>query len=205
MPPPPAESGTEKRVTSVLVAALVVNSTYSPVLLRVTALRPDASPARSPTVRLGPTVAAPPPVAPSSASYMSKGMLAPRPTNKDWVALLFSRLTGSSLASAATVVRTVYEPLAAVQVPTVTAPVVAPAAIVPSYEPVRVRTVAPLESTSATVMPCAPPAEPMVPWLRRATLKVTVSPSAGPDGEVVSTGTRSELLTGRTTSELGLV
>lgn len=97
----------EKRVTRVLVAARVVNSTYWPVPSRVTALRPDASPARSPTVRLGPTVVAPPPVAPSSASYMSYGMLAPRPTKRDCSTVLFSRFTGSSLPSAATVARTV--------------------------------------------------------------------------------------------------
>ncbi len=82
MPPPPAASGMEKRVTRVLVEARVVNSTYSPVASRFTALRPEASPAMSPTVRLGPTTAAPPPTAPSSASYMSYGMLAPRPTNR---------------------------------------------------------------------------------------------------------------------------
>ena len=61
----------ENRVTSVLVAAFVVNSTNAPVVLSVTARRPDASPARSPTVRFGPTTTAPPPVTPSSASYMS--------------------------------------------------------------------------------------------------------------------------------------
>ena len=58
----------ENRVTSVLVGALVVHSTKAPVLFSVTARRPDASPARSPTVLFGPMTAAPPPVAPSSAS-----------------------------------------------------------------------------------------------------------------------------------------
>ena len=61
----------EKRVTRVLVAARVVNSTEEPVEFSVTALRPDASPARSPMVRFGPTTAAPPARTPSSASYMS--------------------------------------------------------------------------------------------------------------------------------------
>src|SRR5690348_12605874 len=70
-PPPPDESGMENRVTSVLVLALVVHSTYAPVEFRVTARRPDASPATSPMVRFGPTTVAPPPTVPSSASYMS--------------------------------------------------------------------------------------------------------------------------------------
>lgn len=71
MPPPPGASGMEKRVTRVLVAARVVHSTYAPVLFRVTARRPDASPPRLPMSRFGPTCPAPPPVVPSSASYMS--------------------------------------------------------------------------------------------------------------------------------------
>src|SRR5690349_20708804 len=55
-------SGIENRATRVFVAARVVHWTYEPVEFSVTARRPDASPARSPTVRLGPTTAAPPPV-----------------------------------------------------------------------------------------------------------------------------------------------
>src|SRR4051795_2462669 len=62
-------SGMENRATIVLVAARVVHCTEAPVWLRVTALRPDASPARSPMVRFGPTIVAPPPRTPSSASY----------------------------------------------------------------------------------------------------------------------------------------
>src|ERR1700754_3723340 len=58
-------SGMENRATTELVAARDVHWTNAPVWLRVTALRPDASPARSPTVRLGPTTAAPPPTWPS--------------------------------------------------------------------------------------------------------------------------------------------
>src|SRR6266511_1974725 len=107
-PPPPAESGMENRVTSVLVAAFVVNSTNAPLLLSVTARRPDASPATSPTVLFGPTTAAPPPTTPSSASYMSYGMFAPRPTNSGRSEVLFACLTGSSLASTAITTRTVY-------------------------------------------------------------------------------------------------
>lgn len=78
VPPPPGASGMEKRVTRVLVATGVVNSTYWPVCLSVTALRPDASPAKSPILRLGPTTWAPPPTAPDSASTVVYGMVAPR-------------------------------------------------------------------------------------------------------------------------------
>src|SRR3954452_14900916 len=55
IPPPPAESGMENRVTRVFVDARVVNSTYEPFAFSVTARRPEASPARSPIVRFGPT------------------------------------------------------------------------------------------------------------------------------------------------------
>ncbi len=68
VPPPDAESGMEKRVTRVLVGALAVNSTDAPVRSSVTARRPEASPARSPMVRFGPTTTAPPARTPSSAS-----------------------------------------------------------------------------------------------------------------------------------------
>ncbi len=201
MPPPPGASGIEKRVTSVLVSARVVNSTYSPVASRCTALRPDASPAMSPMVRLGPTTCAPPPTVPSSASYVSYGMSAPRPTKSGCSEVLFSRLTGSSFASSATSTLRVYEPSAAFQVPRFSAGVVAPAAMTPSCAPVRVLTVAPSESTSATVTGWLPPAESRVPWFRSATLKVTSSPAAGLEGEVVTAAaTRSELWTGLTTS-----
>src|SRR5688572_19698102 len=66
-PVPAALSGMEKRVTSVFVGFFVVHSTYEPVADSVAARRPEASPARSPTVRLGPTSTAPPPERPSSA------------------------------------------------------------------------------------------------------------------------------------------
>ena len=58
----------EKRATRAFAAERVVHSTYAPVVLSVTARRPDASPARSPIVRFGPITCAPPPVVPSSAS-----------------------------------------------------------------------------------------------------------------------------------------
>src|SRR3954451_1912421 len=64
-------SGIENRTTTVLVLARVVQDTDWPVPFSVTALRPDASPARSPMVRFGPTTWAPPATVPSSASYMS--------------------------------------------------------------------------------------------------------------------------------------
>nr|BFE69151.1 hypothetical protein GCM10020092_024520 [Actinoplanes digitatis] len=99
--------------------------------MRVTARRPEASPARSPTVRFGPTTAAPPPVCPSSASYMSYGMFAPRPTKNGFSLVLLARFTGNSLASSAMTVRTVYLPLTAVQVPRLIAGEDAPGARVP--------------------------------------------------------------------------
>ncbi len=50
-------------------------------------------------------------------------------------------------------------------------------------------------------MPWLPLAEATVPWFFTATEKATVSPAAGPDGEVVTAlATRSELETGFTTS-----
>ncbi len=118
-------------MTRVFVAARVVHSTYWPVELRVTALRPLASPAMSPMVRFGPTTWAPPPTVPSSASYMSYGMSAPRPTNRGCVVVLLVRLTGSSLVSSAITVLTLNLPLTAVHVPRLTGAVVWPAAMVP--------------------------------------------------------------------------
>src|SRR3954466_12323676 len=114
MPPPPALSGMENRVTRLLVGWLVVNSTDAPVWPSVTALRPDASPARSPIVRLGPTSCAPPASTPFSASTDSYGMFAPRPTNRAVVLVLLPCLIGSSLPSLAITVRTLYRPFAAV-------------------------------------------------------------------------------------------
>src|SRR3954471_5577165 len=197
-------SGMENRATSVLVAARVVHWTYAPVWFNVTALRPDASPARSPTVRFGPTTAAPPPVWPSSASYMSYGMLAPRPTKNDLSLVLFACLTASSLASTATTVGTVYLSFAAVQVPRLIAGDEAPAARVPVYEPVSVFTVEePLRIVTVTL--CAPPAVAAVPWFFSVTEKVTVLPAAGlPGDQVTAEAIRSELLTGVTTRLAGL-
>src|SRR5882762_2621367 len=117
VPPPPDASGIEKRVTSVLVLARVVHCTNDPVEFSVTALRPEASPARSPIVLFGPTTAAPPPIWPVSASYMSYGIFAPRPTKSGVLLVLFACLIGNSLLSTATATRTVYLPFAAVQLP----------------------------------------------------------------------------------------
>src|SRR5919197_1998162 len=60
VPPPPAESGMENRTTNVLVGTRDVHCTYAPVVFSVTARRPDASPAMSPTVLLGPATVAQP-------------------------------------------------------------------------------------------------------------------------------------------------
>jgi hypothetical protein len=138
---------------------------------------------------------------------MSNGMFAPRPTKSDRSLLLLARFTGSSLASSASTTRTVYRPLAAVQVPRLTGLVVAPAAMAPVYEPVSVRTTAPLAAfTTVSVMPCAPPADATVPWFLIATVNVTTLPLAGlPGVQPTGEATRSELATGATTSEDGLV
>lgn len=114
--------------------------------------------------------------------------------------MLFSRLTGTSFASSARTTFTVYEPLAAAQVPSATDGAVAPAAMTPLCAPVRVFTVAPSELTTVRVMPWLPPAEATVPWFLIETEKLTVSPAAGADGDVPSVATRSELATGLTTS-----
>lgn len=133
-------------------------------------------------------------------------MFAPRPMNSDWLLVLLARFTGSSLASSATTTFTVYEPLAAAQVPRPTGAAVAPAAMAPLCAPVRVFTVAPLESVRVSVMPWLPPAEAIVPWFFRATEKVTVSPAEAPLGvQFTAEAIRSELSTGFTTSEVGLV
>lgn len=105
------------------------------------------------------------------------------------------------MASSARTTFTVYEPLAAVQLPRFTGAVVAPAAMAPLCAPVRVFTVAPLESIRLSVMAWLPLADATVPWFFTATENVTLSPSAGADGEVVTAvATRSELDTGFTTS-----
>ena len=96
-------------------------------------------------------------------------------------------------------------PLAAVQLPRFTGAAVAPAAIAPVYEPVRVLTMAPLRSATVSVMPCAPAAEAMVPWFLHAAVNVTVLPAAGLLG--VQRGGRDQVgaRTGVTTSAVGLV
>src|SRR4051812_27967435 len=137
---------------------------------------------------------------------MSYGMFAPRPTKNGFSLVLFARLTGNSLPSSASTVRTVYLPLTAVQVPRPIAGEDAPAARVPEYEPVRVLIVAPESDRTVTVTPCAPAADAWVPWLRIVTEKVTVWPADGLPGDQLTTeATRSELLTGDTTRLVGLV
>ncbi|QYC39130.1 hypothetical protein Nocox_07525 [Nonomuraea coxensis DSM 45129] len=128
-------------------------------------------------------------------------MCAPRPTNSGSSLVLLARLTGSSAASPASTVLTVYLPSAAVQVPRVTGAVVAPGAIAPLAEPVRVRTTVPPASTTVSVTPCAAELEATVPWFLIATLNVTVPPAAGlPGVQATGAATRSAVSTGRTVS-----
>src|SRR6266542_3620119 len=110
-------------------------------------------------------------------------MFAPRPTNSDRSEVLFACFTGSSLASTPITTRTVYRPFTAVQVPRVTGAVATPTPIVPVNEPVSVRTVEPVSVSTVSVMPCVPPAEATVPWLRTATVNVTVAPPGGLSGD----------------------
>ena len=75
-----------------------------------------------------------------------------------------------------------------------------------TWTPLRVRTTVPPASRTVSVMPCAPDADARVPSLRSATAKVSGAPGAGADGvQVTDAATRSELLTGRTTSGFGAV
>src|SRR6266545_215799 len=123
-------------------------------------------------------------------------MFAPRPTNSDRSEVLFACFTGSSLASTPITTRTVYRPFTAVQVPRVTGAVATPTPIVPVNEPVSVRTVEPVSVSTVSVMPCVPPAEATVPWLRTATVNVTVAPPGGLSGDQpTDAATRSELAT----------
>src|SRR5947209_6017278 len=114
-------------------------------------------------VRFGPTTVAPLDNAPSSASYVSYGMLAPRPTKNATVVVLFACFTLCSAESAATVVVTVYLPLTAVQVPSL-AEMLPPLGMTPLGELVRVFTVAPVESLMLTVTPCVALDEGWLPW-----------------------------------------
>jgi hypothetical protein len=83
-----------------------------------------------------------------------------------------------------------------------TGAVVPPAAIAPDAEPVPVMTVAPWSLSSVRVMPWEALLDPMLPWLAIATVKVTVLPADGLLGDQATTGTRSALWIGVTTSEL---
>src|SRR3954447_8298604 len=126
---------------------------------------------------------------------MSYGMLAPRPTKNGFSVVLLACLTGSSLASLATTVRTVYRPLTAVQVPRLIDGDEAPGPSAPVYDPVSVRTTVDPLST-VTVTPWAPPAVATVPWFFSVTEKVTVLPAAGlPGAQPDADAIRSELAT----------
>jgi hypothetical protein len=132
-------------------------------------------------------------------------MFAPWPTNSGVLLVLLPCLILSSLASTATVVRTVYRPLTAVHEPMPTF-VVAPGARLPLNEPDSVLTVALFASSRVIVTACEPLAVAIVPWFLTVTVKVTVLPADGlPGVQATEDGTRSELCTGATTSEVGLV
>src|SRR3954469_6988572 len=132
-------------------------------------------------------------------------MFAPRPTKSGFSLALLACLTGSSLESPATTVRTVYLPFAAVQVPRLIAGEEAPAARVPVYDPVNVFTVVePFRTVTVTL--CAPAAVAAVPWFFSVAVNVTVLPADGlPGDQFTAEATRSELLTGATTRLFGLV
>ncbi len=134
-------------------------------------------------------------------------MFAPRPTKNGCVLVLLACLTGSSLASLASTVLTVYLPLTAVQVPRFTGRGGgAGSRSTPLYEPVSVFTVEPSALGRVSVMPWAPLAEATVPWFLIATREGDRSPAAGlPGVQLTEEATRSELATGLTTSGVGLV
>src|SRR3954470_1504004 len=110
-------------------------------------------------------------------------MFAPRPTNSGLSLVLLACLTASSLVSAARTVCTVYLPLTAVHVPRLTTGEPAPAGSGPVYAPVSVFPVAPVASLSVSVTPCAPEPLAWVPWFLITTVKVTVLPADGFDGD----------------------
>ena len=62
-----------------------------------------------------------------------------------------------------------------------------------------------VESLIVTVRPCAAVDVAMVPLLATAPVNVTTAPAAGLLGDQLTTGTRSELGTGDTTSFVGLL
>ena len=67
-------------------------------------------------------------------------------------------------------------------------------------------TVLPFASSSVIVTACEPPAVATVPWFLTVTVKFTVLPADGlPGVQATDAGIRSELCTGATTSEVGLV
>ena len=126
---------------------------------------------------------------------MSYGMLAPRPTKNACVLVLLACLTVASLLSTPMTVVTVYLPLTAVHEPSVTGADVAPEAMAPGTEPVRVlRTALVVVSVMVNVMLCAAVPEAMVPWFLMAAVNVTVLPADGfPGDHPTPDATRSEL------------
>ena len=89
--------------------------------------------------------------------------------------------------------------------PRLTLALLAPAAIAPLAEPVRVRTTAPVALfVTVTVRPCAAVDVATLPWFAIVAENVTVLPAAGLLGDHVRVGTRSELGTAVTTSGVGL-
>src|SRR5688500_10499006 len=76
----------------------------------------------------------------------------------------------------------------------------APAFRMPLYVPLNVCTVAPAAVLSASVIACAPLAEPTFPWLVRLTVNATALPALGLPGLQDTVPTRSELGTALTTS-----
>src|SRR5688500_14410155 len=130
-------------------------------------------------------------------------MFAPRPTNNGVLLVLLAILVASSAESFPTTTRTVYWPLTAAQVPRFTWAEVAPAAMAPLTEPVRVSTGAPAWLSSVKVMPCAAVLDATLPWLRMATRKVTAVPPDGLPGVHDGTGTRSALAISEITSDDG--
>src|SRR3569833_4628658 len=106
-------------------------------------------------------------------------MSAPRPTKNGVVLVLFACLTGSASGACASTTLTVYLPLAAVHEPRATGAAVAPAAMVPLTEPVKVFTALLPASSSDSVLPWEPAPAAPVPWFVTATLNATAFPAAG--------------------------
>src|SRR5262245_6808326 len=112
----------ELRTTIEFVCVVDVNSTYWPVLLRRTDLRPEDSVAKlvCPNVRGGSASSSCPWYCPFSAAYETYGTAAPRPTTIATARALLLSLVSATVLVASAVAVTVAPPLVAVQVPTLT-------------------------------------------------------------------------------------